>query len=135
MGRSGIWFNLAKSISFNKHTDGYAHFGVTSKYPTSNLQMCQRALAAGYDSIQFLNHQQKYPCATSATSEFSNTNYEIVSTRLVGATSCCSANGTSPLIRAGWMGARPCTCNNSKNNINCVGVPYCRTDLGADCDG
>ena len=58
---SGIWFNLGKApaetrtvlcshlrqrhlspafpplhrqtITFNKHTDGYAHFGVTSKYP------------------------------------------------------------------------------------------------------
>ena len=50
-------------------------------------------------------------------------NVEIVSTQLVGWHACASAGGDSPLLRAGWRGSAPCSCNNSLEFLNCEEAP------------
>ena len=85
--------------------------------------MCKKGAAKGYDSIQFLAHSdcEFKQCAAKPGDRYPN--YEIVSTKLKGMYSCTSADGKSNLIRSGWQGANPCTCNNAQNNLNCQGVP------------
>ena len=52
-------------------------------------------------------------------------NYEIVSTRLVGAYACTSVDGKSPLLRSGWMASNNCTCSNKASAfINCAEVQH-----------
>ena len=52
-------------------------------------------------------------------------NYELVSTRLVGATACASADGRSPMIRSGWNASKNCTCDNKASAfINCEEVQH-----------
>ena len=52
-------------------------------------------------------------------------NYEIVSTRLVGATACTSPDGRSARLRSGWMASKNCTCDNKASAyINCAEVQH-----------
>ena len=49
---SGVWYNIGKYITFNEHSDAYAHFGANG-----NQKMCQAAAKAGFDSVIFLAHK------------------------------------------------------------------------------
>ena len=120
---SGIWFNLGKTITFAEHGDAYAHFGVAD-----NEAMSKAAAAAGYDSIQFLAHidHVSYLCDTKNTgvAGFDYMGLEVVATRLTGTFACGQkAGGVPASIRMGWGGSRSCDCDNSKQFLNCKGVP------------
>ena len=141
---SGIWFNVGKTIHFNDHGDAYKYFGAKN-----NEDMAGKAGAKGcasarpnrdaahaltappfhprrFDSVQFLKHSDcefKQCNKKNPGLDMSSLNYEIVSTKLVGKYSCASQGGNSDLIRTGWQGANKCVCDNSKNAINCAGVP------------
>ena len=79
----------------------------------------EKAAAAGYDSIQFLHSEPSAPCSHLTGV---NMNYELVSTKLIGAHACGSPDGDSTLIRSGWKGAKKCTCDNTLGHINCQEV-------------
>ena len=115
---SGMWFNIGKTITFIDHGDAYKHFGAHN-----NEDMCGKGAKAGFDSIQFTAHTD---CEFNHCNKQKGTvymNYEIVSTKLVGIYSCASKSGTSPLIKSGWEGSKPCTCSNAPNELNCNGIP------------
>ena len=138
---SGIWFNLGSTISFKSHTDGYSYFNVSLEHPDCashvnitqpNECMCHLASLAGFDSIQFTDSMVDAcpclsccPCTRVPTSITANMNIELVSTKLQGIWPCASEDGRSALIRSGWAGAQPCTCNNSvhSRHLNCAEVP------------
>ena len=66
---------------------------------------------------------------SSSAAVKANMNYELVSTKLQGMYPCGSADGRSPLIKSGWMGDRPCTCNNTAAptlNLYCEESPATR---------
>ena len=122
---SGMWFNLGKTISFPDHAEAYAHFhvhNVAANGGPVNEHMCVAAAKAGYDSIQFVSHPYSSKC--SKKKGLSSMNYELVSTKLVGAYTCTSKSGNDPTIAVGWNGANgPCECDNGKKMLNCKGVP------------
>ena len=122
---SGMWFNLGKTISFPDHSEAFKHFNV-HKMPANggpiNEHMCAAAAKAGYDSIQFVSHPYSNKC--SKHKGLASMNYELVSTKLIGAYTCTSKSGTSSKIAVGWKGSNgPCDCDNSKKMLNCKGVP------------
>lgn len=119
---SGVWFNVGNTISFGDHEEAYEHFGVMGVERSSrNQAMSANASLAGYDSIQFLQHtcSMMYGDCLNRSSGFLYFNIEIVSTKLTGSYACTSSTGRSPLIRAGWRAALPCTCDNTKDYLNC----------------
>ncbi|KAL1528808.1 hypothetical protein AB1Y20_010132 [Prymnesium parvum] len=123
---SGMSFNTGKTIVFDDHDDAQRHFGTMGVQDLGlrNEAMCANASLAGYDSIQFVRHtcDMMYgQCRNASSLELNFFNVEIVSTKLVGLHSCTS-NGSTPLIRSGWKGARPCTCDNSRSFLNCAEV-------------
>lgn len=126
---SGIYFNLGKTISFQEHEDAYDFFRVKG----GNEELCQAAAAAGYDSIQFLAHVDhvNYPCDTRNTGRtgFDYMGVEIVGTKLVGTFACTSSVGAPSTVKAGWQASRECACDNSRNFLNCNGVPTLSINL------
>ena len=93
--------------------------------------MALAALAAGYDSVQFLAHTDcEYKQCRTKGGKLTYPNFEIVSTRLVGENACASVTGTDDTIRAGYEGDKPCVCDNKQNNLNCQGVPIKAVTLG-----
>ena len=117
---SGIWFDIGKTVVYTDHGDAYQHFKAKG-----NEDMCRKAAAQGYDSIQFLAHSDGGDygdCRKNAGTSYLN--IEIVCTSCVGENTCASNNGQSPLLMSGWMGAKgTCKCDNTKKNLNCAGVP------------
>lgn len=122
---SGIYFNLGKTIAFAEHQDAYKHFNVTSG--DFNEELSKAAAGQEYDSVQFLAHTDhvNYQCDTKNTGNkgLDYMGIEILGAKLVGTYPCGSAAGAPSVIRAGWQGSRACTCDNSKQYINCQGVP------------
>jgi hypothetical protein len=116
---SGIFFEVGKTKVFNDHPDAYAFFKVPAT-GDRNQQMCVNAVAAGYDSVQFVKHKDaiNYPCAKSIGASWMN--IEIVAVKLVGTYACGQAVGTPASLRSGWRGTRPCKCDPSNPNTNCV---------------
>ena len=140
---SAIWFNLGTTIAFEGHGPAYNHFNVTEAAPTfgharcasdpavttPNECMCAVAADAGFDSIQMLASAPQSCSYSSSAAVKANMNYELVSTKLQGMYPCGSADGRSPLIKSGWMGDRPCTCNNTAAptlNLYCEESPATR---------
>ena len=124
---SGVWFNVGKTISFAEHEDAYQHFAIPAG-GDMNDAMSKAAAAAGFDSVQFLAHVDhvNYPCDTqnTGTPGFQYMGLEIVATKLVGTYACGQqAGGAPPTIRKGWGGSTACDCDNSKQFLNCQGVP------------
>lgn len=113
----GIWFNLGKTFAVTDHADAYKKLGAHN-----NEDMCKKGAAAGWDSIQFLAHSDgEFGCRANPGQ--ASMNYELVSTKLKGMYPCASADGKSPLLKAGWH-SKPCVCSNSAAKfLNCQGVP------------
>jgi len=111
---SGVWFNVGNSKSFGEHSEGYTYFSAGG-----NEDMCQKAAAQGYDSIQFVSHRDhvNYPCDTSVGSAYMG--LEIVAVKLTGTYTCGAQGGAPPTIRSGWQGSMPCQCDSSKKTLNC----------------
>ena len=116
---SGVFFDVGKTKVFNDHPDAYAFFKVPAT-GDRNQQMCVNAVAAGYDSVQFVKHKDavNYPCAKSIGASWMN--IEIVAVKLVGTYACGQSAGTPASLRSGWRGTRPCKCDPSNPNTNCV---------------
>mgnify|MGYP006145097855 FL=1 len=112
---SGVFLQLGMTKIFNEHDDAEKFFGAQG-----NEDMCQKAAAKGYDSIQFLRHVDhvNYPCAKGIGAAWMN--MEIVATKLVGSYPCGQAQGTATELRAGWNGNKPCKCDPNNPNTNCV---------------
>merc|ERR1712003_454796 len=118
---SGIWFNTGSTLSFNEHSDAYAHFKVTSNEP-----LAKAAAAAGVDSVQFLAHidpVEYKTCDQHAVAKgWKYLNIEILASRLVGTYACTAPNGAPDSIKAGWEGSKDCQCDNSQKVLNCNGL-------------
>ena len=112
---TGVFLQIGNTKIFNEHADAESYFGAHG-----NEDMCQKAAAGGYDSIQFIRHVDgvNYPCAKGIGASWMN--MEIVATRLVGTYPCGQAQGTAAALRAGWNGDKPCKCDPSNPNTNCV---------------
>merc|ERR1712000_213201 len=98
---SGMWINLGRTIAFSggdyyDHHEAEKFFNVTPDNSARHLRpdevMSRNAAAAGYDSIQMLRGWPE-KCKGTPSDMGGVMNYEIVSTRLVGATPCTSADG------------------------------------------
>merc|ERR1712194_778899 len=116
MGKgSGVFLDVGNSKIFPEHQDAMNFFEATG-----NEDMCQKAAAKGYDSIQFTKHVDgvNYPCAAQIGVTWMNV--EIVATKLIGTYSCGQAQGTASALRAGWNGDKACSCDPSNPNTNCV---------------
>lgn len=113
---SGVWFDVGNTKVFNEHQDAFDFF----KSGQDNEKMCEIAAAQGYDSVQFIKHVDgvNYPCASKIGVPYMN--MEIVAVKLVGTYPCGQAQGTAPALRAGWQGDRPCKCDPTNPNTNCV---------------
>jgi len=127
MKGTGIWFNLGKTVSFGDHPAAYKYFKVHAKGKSEakNTAMSRNAAASGYDSIQFLNHNDHGTCGPCCQRlHLSSINVEIVGVKLKGTLSCAEPSGGGA-IRAGWMGGRACNCREGGNGyfINCQSVP------------
>ena len=128
---TGIWFYTGNTISFPDHTDCVAKLGQvkTGTCTTGDEQMSHAAALKGYDSIQFLNHDDtgtNDQCCKAAGggAPTQPCRIEVVATKLAGRYACTdTAHGAS--LRAGWQASRPCQCVEGLNNgyINCKGVP------------
>lgn len=113
----GIWYNMGKTIAFTDHGNAYKKFGAHG-----NEDMCKKGASAGYDTIQFLAHSDgEFQCRGNKGTP--TLNYELVSTKLKGMYACASSDGKSNLLRSGWMGSKPCVCNEKVGKLNCAGVP------------
>ena len=111
-GGSGIWFNTGNTISFTDHGDAFVYFQTKA----NNEVMAQTAAAAGFDSVQFLQHTDcEFKACNKKGGKLTYPNIEILSTRLVGHYACTSKTGTSDLIRTGWAADKPCVCDNGQN--------------------
>ena len=132
---SGIWLSIGRSLAFDDHEDAYAYFGLGNGSSSScnmgacNEALCQRAAAAGFDSLQFVRHtcQMMYgDCLNATASNLRYWNHEVVHVRLQGIYTCASANGSTPLLQTGWPHAgrgAPCTCNNNAStHLHCSEV-------------
>lgn len=123
---SGIYFYLGKTIAFQEHQDSFQHFNV-KKTGDMNEGMCKVASAQGYDSVQFLAHidHTNYQCDTYNTHRagLAYMGLEIVGVKLTGIYACGSGHGAPSAIKAGWQASRACVCDDSKQYLNCKGVP------------
>jgi len=126
---SGIWYWTGHRKKFGTHEEGWSHFG-SSHSQHKNMDMCRNAGNQGYDTILFTQHKDSvnYPCAASAGLLYMN--FEIVSTKLVGAYSCCSSGGAPSNIRAGWVGEKRCDCNEGEGVLNCHGAGSLQSQPG-----
>ena len=102
-------------MTFNNHRDSYTYFGAKG-----NEDMCRKAAAKGFDSVQFTQHPDavNYPCAAGIGASWMN--MEIVAVKLVGTFACGVFIGNAPSLRAGWGGTKPCKCNHLELNTNCA---------------
>merc|ERR1712070_618591 len=123
---SGIYFDTGKTMSFPEHSDAYTYFGITSGKQW-NEQLSKAAAGKGFDSLQFLAHMDhvSYQCDTKNTgkSGLAYMGVELVAVKLVGKYACGAPAGVPATIRAGWAASRACTCDNSKQYLNCHDVP------------
>ena len=112
---SGVFLDLGNTKIFDDHGDAMKYFGAQG-----NEDMCQKAAAKGYDSIQFIKHPDgtNYPCAAGIGASWMNV--EIVAVKLVGTYPCGQAQGTAAALRAGWNGDKACKCDPNNPNTNCV---------------
>ena len=110
---SGVFLQIGNTKIFNEHGDAYKYFGAKG-----NEDMCQKAAAAGYDTVQFIKHVDavNYPCAAGIGASWMN--MEIVAVKLVGTYSCGQAQGTAAALRAGWNGDKACKCDPNNPNTN-----------------
>lgn len=119
---SGIYFDIGKTIVFQEHQDAYTHFNTHS-----NVDMSLAAAKGGYDSVQFLAHVDhvNYPCDSYNTGRagFTYMGVEIVAVKMVGKYACGSAAGAPSSIKRGWAASSGCSCDNSKQFLNCKGTP------------
>jgi len=117
---SGIYLNTGNTIFFDTHDNAYDYFGV--KKGDKNEEMSKKAAAAGYDTVQFMKHQDdvNYPC--DPKDHLLYMNFEIVGVKMVGTYACGSQSGTG-VLRTGWEASKPCTCVNTQSFTNCKGVP------------
>jgi len=122
---SGMFFNVGRTISFAEHNDGYDHFSITTG--DYNEEMSKAAASQGYDSIQFLKHVDhvSYQCDTENTGKagLEYMGLEIVGVKLVGLYACATQAGAPSTIKAGWEASKACTCDDTKQYLNCQGVP------------
>jgi hypothetical protein len=122
---SGIYFNLGKTVAFSEHLDAYTHFAIKSG--DANEEVSKAAVADGYDSIQFLAHVDhvNYQCDSHNTGHagLAYMGVEIVAVKFVGTFACGSSSGAPSNVRSGWEASRQCHCDNSKQILNCKGVP------------
>ena len=112
---SGVYADIGRTKIFNDHGDAYDFFNAQG-----NENMCKAAASQGFDSVQFIQHhdQYNYPCAAKIGVPYMN--MEIVMVTMVGSYPCGQAAGTAPGLRAGWQGTKPCKCDPSNPNTNCV---------------
>jgi len=126
---SGVWFNTGKTIAFPEHQDAYKFFALPAGTTHWNQDMSKAAAKAFYDSVQFTAHKDSVEykaCDTQHNPKQAGLQYmniEIVAVKGVGTYTCLSKNGVPPEIKAGWQGSMPCKCDNTKNTLNCAGVP------------
>lgn len=113
---SGVYLHLGNTKVFNEHQDAYDFF----QSGNDNQRMCQIAASRGYDTVQFIRHKDavNYPCAAGIGAPYMN--IEIVAVKLIGTYSCGQAQGTADALRAGWGGYKPCRCDPTNPNTNCV---------------
>jgi len=111
---SGVFLDLGVTKIFERHRDGYEFFEATG-----NEDMCRKAAAAQYDTIQFIGHTDdvNYPCAHQIGAPWLN--MEIVAVKLVGKYTCGIERDTPPSLRAGWKGAKECVCDPALPTTNC----------------
>merc|ERR1711974_49205 len=117
------------TIIFNEHGEAEKHFNVQG-----NENMCKAAAGDGFDSVQFLAHVDhvNYQCDTKNTgvAGLNYMNVEIVGVKLTGTYACGSEEEAPPSIRAGWQASRSCTCDNTKEFLNCKGLPQLSSTAG-----
>ena len=113
---SGIYFNTGNTISFKDHSESIKYFlNINISCPIINeclhyfKEVFTKAKNKGYDSIQYLNHDDM---------RCGNTAIEIVDLHGIGAFSC--GNKTKLNIKSGWMGKNKCICDNRKESMNCL---------------
>ena len=128
---SGVWFNTGKTIAFTEHADAVKQFpgGKTAKCTTGDEAMSNAAATAGYDSVQFLGHNDggtNDHCCTIAGGPGSTKpcRIEIVGVNLNGGFACTDGAAGAQL-RAGWQGSRACACTEKALDgyVNCKGTP------------
>jgi hypothetical protein len=118
---TGIFVNTGKTKDFLDHSEAEKFFNnpkPTKACRAGNEALCEAAAAAGYDSIQFTNHNAAASCGKTTCL------LELVSTKLQGKYACTdNAKGAS--LKAGWGGSRTCDCVEAAFNghVNCKGVP------------
>lgn len=123
---SGIWFNMGQTKMFAEHQDAYSYFNIG--HPADpNSAMSIAAAGQGFDSLQFTAHVDhvNYQCDSHNTGKggFDYMGFEIVGVKLVGTYACGSKAGAPGSLRTGWMASKQCSCDNSKQFLNCQGVP------------
>merc|ERR1719440_2428437 len=108
---SGIWFNLGKSITFADHPDSWNHFGSHAGAGlTDDEALSKAAVAAGYDSVVYLNHHDIGTCPVCCMQLGLGTFLvEIIGVKLTGKYACAGPGGNG--VAAGWQGSRTCNCN------------------------
>jgi hypothetical protein len=123
---SGIYFNMGTTISFAEHQDAYTHFNIAGGQDM-NSAMSLAAANAGFDSVQLLAHVDhvNYPCDSHNTGRagFSYMGLEIVAVKMVGTYACGGSAGAPSSIKRGWAAADACSCDNTKQFLNCKGTP------------
>jgi hypothetical protein len=113
---SGIFFNTGNTISFKDHSEGVKYFlNIIISCPIREEcagyfnELFKKAGGKGYDSIQFLGHQDM---------RCGNTAIEIVDLHGVGNYPCGNKNKLN--IKSGWGGVNKCICDNKKHSMNCM---------------
>ena len=103
---SGIFVNVGKTIVFDDHPAASEHFGVYGDI----TNVPHAAAAAGYDTIQYLEHCEGCRC-----------DYELLFTRARGTAAC--PRGVE--FRSGPNASLPCTCQTAQigsdaEHRNCI---------------
>jgi hypothetical protein len=113
---SGVYFNTGNTISFKNHSDSVKYFlNISISCPIYEecvrffSKVFETAKQKGYDSIQYLNHDDM---------RCGNTAIEIVDLYGIGSYPC--GNKTKLNIKYGWNGTKLCKCNNTKQSMNCL---------------
>ena len=113
---SGVYFNTGNTISFKYHSDSVKYFlNISISCPIFEEcvkyfpKVFETAKQKGYDSIQYLNHDDM---------RCGNTAIEIVDLHGIGSYTC--GNKTKLNIKSGWNGTKLCKCDNTKQSMNCL---------------